>query len=143
MDIVSVVCPHCFLRNRVPETRMAESPKCGSCHEPLFQGKPTPVNAEQLHKMLRGNDIPVVVDYWAPWCGPCRTFAPTFVEAAKNLEPAVRLLKFNTETNQELAAAHSIRSIPTLILFQNGKEVRRLSGALPLPGFLNWIGQLV
>lgn len=141
MEPVRIVCPHCFVKNRVPENRLAESPACGRCKEKLFTGKPVPVNSEQLEKMLAGNDIPVIVDYWASWCGPCRAFAPVFEKAAQSLEPGIRLLKVNTEQNQHVVVKNAIRSIPTICLYQGGREVRRQSGALQLPHFLNWATQ--
>ena len=141
MAITSISCPHCLKSNRVPGERLGDGPKCGNCKKPLFNGKPMSLTAANAASLLNHTDIPVLVDCWASWCGPCRSFAPTFEKAAQELEPKVRFAKVDTEANQQLAARWQIRSIPTLILFKGGKEVDRVSGALPGPQLRQWLGQ--
>jgi len=140
MQPINVVCPHCFARNRVPETRLEDSPHCGKCHEPLFTGEPVPVSdATGFSRMIASNDIPVVVDFWAPWCAPCKTFAPVFAQAARSLEPGIRFVKVDTESNREVASRYRIQSIPTLAIFKNGAEMTRRAGAMPLATLREWL----
>jgi len=134
-----VVCAHCGAVNRIPDQRLTEGPRCGSCHEPVLEGKPVDLTQETLAKQIERNDIPVVVDFWAPWCGPCKMMAPAFAKTADNLRSKARFGKVNTEEQQALAAHYGIRSIPTLILFKQGREADRLSGALDAPRLRQWI----
>lgn len=133
-----VVCPHCLAGNRVPPERLAESPNCGKCHQPLFTGHPMPAGANAFSAHIGKGSLPVLVDFWAPWCAPCKAMAPAFDQAARMLEPHIRLLKVDTEQEQVLAGAHSIRSIPTLALFASGHEVKRVSGAMDVRQIVDW-----
>lgn len=137
-EALHIVCPHCEAINRVPSERLGAAPKCGNCHQPLFEGHPAEVNQAAFDKHVTGNGIPVLVDFWAPWCGPCKMMAPHFVEAATQLEPQVRLLKVNTDAEQALGTRFNIRSIPTLMLFKNGREVARQAGAMNSAGIVQW-----
>lgn len=141
MSTTNVTCPSCNAKNRLPGDRLGDRPKCGKCKKPIFAGKPVVLSSANIVPVLNHNDLPVLVDCWAPWCGPCKSFAPVFEQAARELEPRLRLAKLNTEDQQSIAARWQIRSIPTLILFRAGKEVARLSGAMPLPQLKQWLAQ--
>ncbi|HEY9052743.1 MAG TPA: thioredoxin TrxC [Gammaproteobacteria bacterium] len=138
---MQLVCPHCATLNRLPESKPAQSAKCGKCGKALFTGHPLAVDHAAFNRHLHKSDIPLVVDFWAAWCGPCKMMAPVFEQAAGRIEPRARLLKVDTESEQSLASAYGIRSIPTLVVFSGGQEVARMAGALDLQSLLAWINQ--
>lgn len=133
-----LACPHCHALNRVPASRLTDGPNCGQCHQPLLTGQPLELTVDHAERHISRNDIPVVVDFWAPWCGPCRMMAPAFEQAAAQLEPHMRVVKVNTEEAQALAGRMQIRSIPTLALFAGGREVARQPGALGAADIVRW-----
>ena len=134
-----IVCPSCSAINRLPADKLAQGPKCGKCGERIFTGKPAELNDQNFERHVSRSDIPVVVDFWADWCGPCKMMAPQFEQAAKQLEPEVRLAKLDTDAAQATAARFNIRSIPTLMLFRNGREVARQPGAMGAADIVRWV----
>ncbi len=138
-DFLHLACPHCQAVNRVPQPRLNQHPSCGRCHQPLFDGHPVALNTTSFTSHLSRNDIPLLVDFWAPWCGPCKMMAPAFARAATLLEPQIRLAKVNTEIEQTLASRYAIRSIPTMVLFAGGQEIARQSGAMGTPEIVHWV----
>jgi len=138
---LKIVCPHCHAANRLPEDRLQDKSTCGKCKQPLFTHQPLDLNAESFSKHVTNSDIPVVVDFWAPWCGPCKMMAPAFSQTAAQLEPHFRFAKVNTEEQQQLAAQFGIRSIPTLAIFRQGKEIARQAGAMDANSLSQWVQQ--
>ena len=143
MSETRIVCPNCSATNLLPSGRLGDGPKCGKCKEQLFQAHPVELSAVTFERHVQRNDIPVLVDFWAPWCGPCLAMAPAFEEAAGKLEPNVRFAKLNTEEEQAVGARLGIRSIPTMVLFRDGKEVARQSGAMMSGDILRWVESVV
>jgi thioredoxin 2 len=136
-----VVCPNCTAVNRVPAAKDASEAKCGKCHKPLFTKHAVPATAETFAKHVQKNDIPVVVDFWAEWCGPCKMMAPAYEKVAAELEPHFRFLKVDTKAEQSLAAKYNIRSIPTLMLFKNGAVAALRAGASDANSLRSWLRQ--
>ncbi len=138
-DQQHIVCPHCDAANRIAAKRLTDKPNCGSCHQSLFTGHSLELTDKNFQKHVTRNALPVLVDFWAPWCGPCKSMAPAYEAAAKQLEPRVRVAKLNTEAEQNVASQFAIRSIPTLVLFRNGQEIARQSGAMQASDIARWV----
>ena len=138
-ELLHLVCPHCHTTNRIAVDQLASQPDCGKCHQPLVTGEPVALDADSFAKHTGRSQLPVVVDVWAPWCGPCRMMAPAFAQAAKTLAGRAQFAKLDTEAHPQAAAPHGIRSIPTLVLFKEGREIARTSGALPAGEIVRWV----
>ncbi|MEN3159494.1 thioredoxin TrxC [Alkalimonas sp. NCh-2] len=136
-----LACPHCHRLNRLPKERLNAQPSCGQCKQPLFTGQVVELTSANFTQHAEKSELPLLIDFWAPWCGPCVQFAPVFADLAAELEPGLRLAKINTEQQQALAGRFAIRSIPTLMLFQQGKVLAQQSGAMPKQQLLQWLRQ--
>jgi len=133
-----VVCPHCDTVNRVPRAKLAAGGRCGACHQPLFEGRPVALDGARFARHLEQSDIPLLVDFWASWCGPCDAMAPAFERAARRLEPSIRLVKVNFDQEPALAEQFGVRSIPTIVLARRGREIDRIAGARSETDLVNW-----
>ncbi len=142
-DPIHIVCPACQAKNRIPANRLGASPTCGACKSPLFPGAPIELDEAQLNKHLKNDEVPLLVDFWAPWCGPCQMMAPMFAEAATRMSPQVRFAKLDTEQHQAVGSRFQIRGIPLIILFDKGKEVARQAGAMNAGQIETWVRQRV
>jgi len=139
MSAIHVVCPHCGGINRLPSERLAEKPSCGKCHKPVLDGVPVNLSSPSFDRFISKNDMPVIVDFWAAWCGPCKMMAPVFSQAASEMATQFRFAKVDTEQAQDVAARYNIRSIPTMIMFKNGQEIDRVAGAMDQSGLKRWL----
>lgn len=139
-DSLIIPCPHCNGLNRVPTERLGDAPRCGRCQSPVLIDRPFELTESSFASQAKG-DLPLLVDVWADWCGPCKSFAPIFEQAAARLSGRVRLGKLDSDANPNLSTQLGIRSIPSLILLRNGQEVARQSGAIPLPQLLDWLAR--
>ena len=133
-----VVCPSCLTKNRVPDDKLAAGGTCGKCGKPLFMHRPIELTSANFNKIIGHNELPVMVDFWAPWCGPCKMMAPVFEQAAQQLEPNMLLGKLNTEQEQMIAARFGIRSIPTIAIFKGGRVVAQQAGAMDMRTLTSW-----
>ena len=138
-----IVCPHCHTTNRIAVDHLGGEANCGSCHQPLITGEPIPLDASSFAKHVGRSQFPVVVDFWAPWCGPCRSMAPAFEQAANTLKTQAQLVKLDTEAHPQASAPYNIRSIPTMVVFKEGKELGRISGAMPASEIIRWVNSVI
>jgi thioredoxin 2 len=138
-ELLHVACPHCLATNRLPAAKIDQRPNCGRCHRPLFDGHPAALDAAGFEAMLERTDLPLLVDFWAPWCAPCRAMAPQLEAATARLEPRIRVAKVDVEAHPELGGRFAIQSIPTLVLFGGGRELARHSGALGAGQIVSWV----
>ena len=143
-DPLMIACPHCNALNRVPGDRLGDAPQCGRCHQALFTAHPLAIESDaalQAHALK--SELPLLVDFWAPWCGPCRSMAPAFEQAANTLKTQAQLVKLDTEAHPQASAPYNIRSIPTMVVFKEGKELGRISGAMPASEIIRWVNSVI